>query len=104
MTEAVYMMAQIDVKDLKVYIEEYGMPVFQQFTEAGAEVLVATPEAQVLEGEWSGNWTVIAKFPSAESASAFYNSEKYAPLKKARIEQLSNSGTIVMLPSLNVGS
>jgi len=86
MIQPVYMMAQIDVKDHQAYVEEYGMPVFYQFTEAGAEVLVASREVQVFEGEWSGNWTVIAKFPSAEAATNWYNSLEYALLKKARIE------------------
>ncbi len=101
MTQPVYMMAQIDVRDHQAYMEEYGMPVLNQFVEAGAEVLVASADAEVFEGSWPGNWTVVVKFPSAEAATSWYNSVEYAPLKTARIEQLSNSGSVVMVPGFN---
>ena len=104
MTQPVYLMAQIDVKDHQAYLEEYGMPVLDQFTEAGAEVLVATPDRQVFEGEWPGNWTVVVKFSSAEAATNWYNSVEYTPLKEARIEQLTNGGTVVMVPGFDVGA
>ena len=60
MSEPVYLIAQIAVKDFDAYLDRYGMPVFGLFQAAGAEVLVATRDTQVLEGEWFGNWTVIA--------------------------------------------
>jgi uncharacterized protein (DUF1330 family) len=101
MAEPVYMMAQIDVKDHQAYMEEYGMPVLNQFIEAGAEVLVASADAEIFEGDWPGNWTVVVKFSSAEAATSWYNSEEYAPLKAARIDLLSNSGSVVMIPGLN---
>ena len=81
MDESVYMMAQIDVKDYRAYMEEYGMPVLNQFVEAGAEVLVASADAEVFEGDWPGNWTVVVKFDNAEAATSWYNSVEYAPLK-----------------------
>jgi uncharacterized protein (DUF1330 family) len=105
MTQAVYMMAQIDVRDHKAYMEEYGVPVLNQFIEAGAEVLVASADAEVFEGSWPGNWTVVVKFSSAEAATNWYNSIEYAPLKAARIEQLSNGGSVAMVPGFDaVGS
>ncbi len=101
MTQPVYVMAQIDVKDHQVYMEEYGVLVLNQFVKAGAEVLVGSADAVVLEGEWPGNWTVVVKFSSAEAATSWYNSREYAPLKAARIEQLSNSGSVVMVPAFS---
>ena len=101
MTQPVYMIAQIDVKDHQAYMDEYGKPVFSQFIEAGAEVLVASADAETFEGDWPGNWTVVVKFSSAEAATSWYNSEEYSPLKAARIEQLSNSGSVVMVPGFN---
>lgn len=102
MSDPVFLMAKIEVKDHQEYVEKYGMPVFEQLIQAGAEVLAATPDAAVLEGSWSGNWTVLAKFANAEAAEGWYHSEEYAPLKKARIEDLSNSGTVILLPGLTV--
>ena len=101
MAEPVYMIAQIDVRDHQAYIEEYGMPVLNQFVEAGAEVLVASADAEVFEGTWPGNWTVVVKFSSAEAATSWYNSVEYAPFKTARIEQLSKSGSVVVVPAFD---
>jgi uncharacterized protein (DUF1330 family) len=102
MKEPVYAVAHIDVKDHEVYLAEYGLPVFEQFVQAGAEVLAATAEARVEEGEALGNWTVIVKFPDADSANAWYQSEAYAPLKQMRIERLSNSGSVMMVPGFDL--
>ncbi len=100
MTQSVYVMAQIDVKDHQTYMEQYGAPVLAQFIEAGAEVLVGSADAEILEGEWPGNWTVVVKFASSEAALQWYNSSEYAPHKIKRIEELSNSGSVVMVPGL----
>ena len=51
----------------------YGAGVFEQIKAAGAEVLVAAPEVQVLEGKWHGNWTIVVKYPSMEAALDSYN-------------------------------
>ena len=91
-----YLIAQINVKDLPQYINEYGFPVFDLGTKNGAEFLVATPDAKTIEGEWSGNWTVVIRFPSAEAAHAFYNSAEYAPLRDARVNKLSSGGNLVI--------
>lgn len=96
MSEPGYLIAQINVKDYRQYIDEYGLPVFALGSEHGAEFLVATPDVKTLEGEWSGNWTVVIRFPTAESALTFYNSAEYAPLLDARINKLSNGGNLVI--------
>ena len=103
MSTPVYMIAMIDVKDFQAYAEQYGMPVADMFAEVGAEIVVATDQADVLEGSWSGNWTVVVKVPSAEIAHALYNSDKYAPFKKARIERLTNGSTLAIFPEFNPG-
>jgi len=100
MADPVYMVAMIDVKDYQTYAEEYGMPVGQMFAEVGAEILVATTEPEVLEGDWPGNWTVVVKVPSAEIARTLYASEAYAPFKKARVERLTNETRFAILPGL----
>jgi len=99
----VYLVAQIDIKDYQAYMKKYGKPVTQLLRDAGAEILVASRKAKVLEGEWTGNWTVITKFPNAGSANAWYNSKEYQFFKKMRVEKLTNSGNIMLLPSLNAG-
>lgn len=100
MTDAVYAVAQIQVRDHKQYVQEYGLPTMAVFQQYGGEVLAATPQAQTVEGEWFGNWTVIVRFPSTEKAQAFYESPEYAGLKQARIERLSDGGNLVFVPAL----
>ncbi len=98
MSEPAYLIAQIDTKDLPTYIGEYGKHVVPLLAEHGGELLVASPDAQTLEGTWSGNWTVVMRFPSREAALAMYESPAYAPLKRARIETLTRGGNIVVVP------
>ncbi len=100
MTQPVYMIATIDVKDYDAYLQHYGLPVADIFAKAGAEVLVASPEVEVFEGEWRGNWTVVVKLPSMDVANELYNSEEYAPLKKLRLQELSNHSTLVIAPGI----
>jgi len=100
MSNPVYLIAQIDVKDYQSYLSEYGFPLLEQLTEVGAEVLAADSNVDILEGDWPGNWVAIIKFPSEEIMSAFYNSNKYAPLKALRVEKLSNEGAVVVVPGI----
>ena len=101
MEAPVYMVAMIDVKDFEAYGEQYGVPVARMFAEVGAEILVATSQLELLEGSWSGNWTVIVKVPSAEIARELYESEAYAPFRKLRVEQLANETHFAILPGLS---
>ena len=101
MSTPVYMIGIIDVIDFQTYAEEYGMPVGEMVAEVGAEIIVASDQAEVLEGPWAGNWTVVVKVPSAEIARDLYNSEKYAPFKKARMQRLANATQLAILPALN---
>ena len=89
-----YLIAQIDVKDYDSYLAEYAMPLMEILSDVGAEVLAADANARALEGEWPGNWTVIIKFPSKDAMTAFYQSERYAPLKDLRINKLSDAGSV----------
>ncbi len=100
MSEPVYMIGIIDVKDFQSYAEQYGMPVGQMFAEVGAEIIVASDQAEVLEGDWGGNWTVVVRVPSADVARDLYHSEQYAPFRKARMEELANSTHLAIFPAL----
>jgi uncharacterized protein (DUF1330 family) len=76
MAQPGYLIAQIDVPNIDVYFEKYATPTITQLEAAGAEILVATPNATTLEGEWSGNWTVMNRFPSVEVAQKWYESDQ----------------------------
>jgi len=98
--KAIYLVAQISIKDYQEYMNRYGKPVTQLLVDAGADILVASRNGEVLEGEWSGNWTVITKFPSKQAVKKWYNSKEYDYFKKMRVEELMDNGNIVLLPSL----
>jgi uncharacterized protein (DUF1330 family) len=98
MSQPAYLIVQLNVKDFPQYREQYGKPVVAQLTKLGAEFLVTSPHAETLEGEWSGNWTVLIRFPSWETALEWYKSADYAPLKRARIQELTDGGNLVLLP------
>ncbi len=100
-TQAVYLVAQISVKDHQEYMTRYGKPVTQLLVDAGAEILVASRDGEILEGDWSGNWTVVTKFPSSHAAKRWYNSKEYGLFKKLRVNELITEGNIVLLPGLN---
>jgi uncharacterized protein (DUF1330 family) len=78
------------------------MPAFAHLKAAGAEVEVAAAEAELLEGEWGCNWTVVIKFPSKAAATAFYNSPGYTPLRELRINELTDGGSIVLVDGLDL--
>ncbi|NRA31082.1 MAG: DUF1330 domain-containing protein [Parvularculaceae bacterium] len=95
MSKPVYSFAYIQVKDHADYLERYGQHVLPVIEKFGGEFLAATPVAGVVEGDVKGNWAVLAKFPSAEQATAFYQSEEYAPLLKLRRETLTEGSIMV---------
>ena len=64
MAHPVYIIGQINVKNLNQYILEYGLPVFEMFKKYDGTILAATPHVETVEGDWYGNWTVIFRFPS----------------------------------------
>ena len=100
MSNPVYMVGIINVEDFDRYVKEYGIPVGEMFAEVGAEIVAASTEAEVLEGNWDGNWSVIVKVPSADIARELYNSERYAPFKAARQQTLASRTTLAIVPAL----
>ena len=61
-------------------------PRFQAaLKEAGGQILHFGPVAQILEGDDAPlPMAGVFEFPTLEQALAFYNSEKYAPIKEER--------------------
>lgn len=78
MADPAYLIAQIHVDDWESFMDEYGTAVAPTLMEHGARVMIAGPGAEVLEGEWPGNHTVVVEFESMEKAKAWYTSAEYA--------------------------
>lgn len=95
----VYLIAQIQIEDQEKYFSEYAQGVIPIVAKTGAKVLVATPSVNLLEGEWTGNWTVVIEFPSEEAAmSDWYESEDYVEVRKLRFATTS-VGNLIIAPS-----
>lgn len=99
-SEPVYMIGIIDVEDFESYFVHYGIPVGEMFADIGAEIIVASQDADVLEGHWPGSWTVVVKVPSAEAARELYHSERYAPFRSARQDRLAASTALAIVPGV----
>ena len=99
MSQEVYIIARIGVKDYDTYLAKYGAPFTEVFAQFEGTVVAANKEAEILEGEPFGNWTVLLKFPSKTTALDFVNSEAYAPLKDLRVNELTTGNQIILLPT-----
>jgi uncharacterized protein (DUF1330 family) len=103
-TEPVYMIAQLDVKNHDTYAQRYALPVIEQLQKHGVEVLAVSAAPKVLEGTWSGNWTVILRFPSRAIAENWYASEEYQHLKSLRLNELTHGGSLILLDAFDPAS
>lgn len=99
MATAVYVFGQMKVKDYATYIKEYGIPFFEILQQFNGTLLSATKRGMTLEGEPFGNWTVLVRFESSKDAGAFYQSDAYAPLKKLRLETLTDGAKAFSFPA-----
>jgi uncharacterized protein (DUF1330 family) len=67
-------------------MKAYGQAAAPSIGASGAAVLAVNQAAEVLEGQWHGQQTVILEFESAEAARAWYESDAYQkaiPLRQA---------------------
>jgi uncharacterized protein (DUF1330 family) len=92
-----YLVVQLELKNQEEYLQRYGLPVLAIFEDRGAEVVAVSPAPVVLDGEWSGNWTVVVRFPSMQVAQDWYQSPEYQSLKELRINELTESGAAVLV-------
>ena len=97
-----YLIGLLRVKNYEEYFERYGMPAIEHLRAAGAELEVAAAEAELLEGDWVCNWTVVIKFPTKTAATVFYNSPAYTPLRELRINELTDGGSIVLVEGFDL--
>ena len=95
-----FVLVQFNVKDFPAYFEGYGSRMSAVAGRFGGQFLAASREVVVKEGQSSGNFTAILRFPSKEAAAQMYESPDYAPLKAKRIEELTEGGNLIFIPGL----
>lgn len=82
-SKVVYLIALLTIHDRERYAsyEANFMEIFQRF---GGALLSVEEAPTVIEGEWPWSRTVLIQFPSAQDASAWYESDEYQGIAQHR--------------------
>lgn len=99
MANSVYSFGRMKIKDYDKYIEQYGLTFEPILKKYNGKVLAATKKGVVVEGEEKGNWTVLIEFASGKDSFEFYASPEYAPLKKLKLENLTENALVISFPA-----
>jgi uncharacterized protein (DUF1330 family) len=97
-----YLVATISVADFDAYMTDYASIAIPAIIDAGGEILVGSREAEVLEGNYPSNWTVVVRFPSESAARQWYNSPDYQtviPVRQALTN--TNSSVLILAPQFS---
>jgi uncharacterized protein (DUF1330 family) len=95
-----YFMVQVKAKSLEELSVRYAQAAIASLMQLGGQMIAGTPAPTVLEGKWDGSWAAILRFPSMEMAETWYNSPEYQPLKELRINELTESGQILLVEGM----
>ena len=85
-----YLIGQVMVHDSAEY-NQYMAGFMDAFAPFGGRILVATEDAEVLEGEWPRARTVVLEFPSLAQAKSWYQSPKYQAIMQHRLRGAKSS-------------
>jgi len=99
-TKPAYFLVQVKAKSLEELSVRYAQAAIASLMKHGGQMIAGTPAPTVLEGEWDGNWAAILRFPSMETAKAWYDSAEYQPLKELRINELTEGGQILLIEGM----
>ncbi len=87
-----YVVANFRITDLDAY-QAYPPLAVPTILRHGGQILVADRQSEVLEGS-PGHVTIVARFPSKEAATGWWESEEYQNIKHHRTEN-SEGFTVV---------
>ena len=96
-TTPAYALVQINITNPDEFMERYAQHVFPILDAWGIEMIAGSMTPTTKEGSFSGNWAAVLKFPSMEVAEAWYESDDYEPYKTMRINELTDSGSLVFV-------
>ena len=80
---SVYAIYDIEITDHQTYAR-YKPGVARSAARHGGEILVATQEAESLEGSWKPTWLVVLRFPTRDALLGWLDSDDYRPLRELR--------------------
>ena len=83
-------------------MQQYVPKAIETLTAHGAEILVVSDEATVLEGSPPFPRTIILKFPSREVAKLWYDSPEYREALPLRLQ--ASQGFLVLVDGLDAAA
>ena len=101
-TAPAYAMVQIKIKNPADFNERYSQYVFPILEKYGVQMIAGSPAPTTVEGTFDGNWAAILRFPSMAAAQAWYGSSDYEPFKELRINELTDTNSVVFLDGFPV--
>lgn len=81
---SVFAVVELTVTDPS-WMEEYSENVTPMLLQCGGRYVTATDSIDLIEGTDKPQLMGVVEFPSREKAIEFYNSDEYAPYRKARL-------------------
>ncbi len=79
----VYVVAKLKIKDREAYAK-YSDGFMDILIRYGGKILSVDDGAEVIEGEWPHDRTVLLEFPAQADMQTWYNSPEYKDLVKHR--------------------
>ena len=95
-----YGLVQINITNPQEFMERYAQHVFPILAKWGIEMLAGSDHPITKEGTFQGNWSAVLRFPSMQIAEEWYDSEDYAPYKNMRMNELTDSGSLVFVQGM----
>lgn len=97
-----YMIVLGEVFDRPAFMEGYAAKLPPLYAEhGGAYVAIGGgPGIEVLEGDYAPPSYVVSKWPNAEAARSFWNSEAYDVLRRARIDNAWGEFDVLLVQGL----
>ena len=82
------------ITDFETYRSEYIPQVLTFIAKYDGEIIVASPDAEPLQGN-PAKGVVVIRFPSEEAVRGFVNDPEYQPAKELRIAITTNANAVL---------
>jgi len=82
------------ITDPDTYGSEYVPQVLPFIAKYDGEIVVASPDAEPLQGS-PAKGVVVLRFPSEEAVRSFVNDPEYQPAKELRIALTTNANAVL---------
>jgi uncharacterized protein (DUF1330 family) len=95
-----YGLVQINITNQAEFMERYAQHVFPILAKWGIEMIAGSDTPVTKEGTFKGNWSAVLRFPSMALAEEWYDSDDYAPYRDIRMNELTDSGSLVFVQGM----